>query len=104
MIREVTYYQAVCDACGYTNDEGEYAAWSSDGGALDDALASDWIELGNVLLCERHVGKGWCSTCEDDLNENGWTRGGGELIQTCSQGHLNTIHLNEWADRKEADQ
>lgn len=38
MIREVTYYQAVCDRCGKADDQGEYTAWGDRESALTVAL------------------------------------------------------------------
>ena len=55
MIREVTYYQAVCDRCGHVDDDPEFggcSAWSDADSARSVALESDWVEIDGKLVCE----------------------------------------------------
>jgi hypothetical protein len=52
MIKPVTYYQAVCDGCGYIDEDGDYAAWGDAVTAEQVALDSDWTKDENDrLLC-----------------------------------------------------
>jgi hypothetical protein len=41
-VKEITYYQAVCDRCGKVDDEGEYSAYSDPGYAIEVAQDGDW--------------------------------------------------------------
>lgn len=54
MIKEVTYYQVICDLCGANAGEAsDYSAWSNPGSAEEDAGFSDWhIEGGNHICSE----------------------------------------------------
>ena len=71
-IREVTYYQAVCDGCEKVHDYGEYAAWSCADGAFDAAIDCEWVKVGDSLLC------GTCQNCP----------GCGYLRSDLGEGHL----------------
>lgn len=122
MIAAVTYYQAVCDVCGYVDEDGEYSAYSDPDTARMTALDYAWAEIlvpsetnagldvytfrswdggapryeRSILLCQKHTGDGvlWCAICEEDLDERGWTlQGLTVLTQTCSEGHVSTISL-----------
>lgn len=60
MIREVTYYQFVCDfpGCEVTaQEDGEFSAWGEESAALDDAARNDWLEDrdGERLYCRGHT-------------------------------------------------
>lgn len=102
MIREVTYYQAVCDVCGAVDDGGEFSAFSDpDTARMGATDSSEWTELEvpvppgasgpgvyeyrlpgrpprrarSVLVCCSHSGDGiqWCARCDGDLDEAGWS-------------------------------
>lgn len=54
MIRQVPMYQAVCDACGSTDNEGGYWAWADPDQAAEVAIASEWQQFGTgsrTILC-----------------------------------------------------
>lgn len=53
MIRAVTMYQVVCDACGYVDNEGDYAAWSDIASAEEVAHASDWVLRDSKHYCPK---------------------------------------------------
>lgn len=102
MIREVTYYQAVCDVCGAVDDGGEFSAWADPDSARMSALdGDDWTEveaavlpgitgpavykisgdldqpprcIRSILICAEHHGDGveWCRDCDEDLPEDAW--------------------------------
>lgn len=102
MIREVTYYQAVCDVCGRVDDGREFSSWSDPDSARMSALdGDDWTEVEarcpdtetgghiyqvtpidgsqsyssrSILICPEHPGDGvqWCRDCDDDLAEDAW--------------------------------
>lgn len=51
-IKEVTYYQAVCDCCGAVDDGGDYSAHADEDAALESAIDSDdFKEVDGELLC-----------------------------------------------------
>lgn len=123
MIKEVTYYQAQCDVCGYIDAEGEFSAWMDPDQARMTAVDANWIEIEvqahstaegghiyivkregqapyrerSILICYAHDGAGihWCATCEDDLDESKWTLWptGNRISQTCQNRHENRIDL-----------
>ena len=81
-IREVTYYQAICDGCEKEHDGDDYSAWSCADGAREAAFESDWVQVQDRLLCgmcqncpscgylRQDLGEGYlvCEDCkEDDL-------------------------------------
>lgn len=44
MIREVTFYQVICDGCGASAHEAsDYDAWGTPDGALLEAEDFDWV-------------------------------------------------------------
>lgn len=44
MIREVTFYQVICDACGVSAHEAsDYDAWGTPDGALLEAEDFEWV-------------------------------------------------------------
>ena len=64
-IREVTYYQAVCDGpCGQVDDGGEWSAWSAPDGAKAAAEDAGWVTIGDKLVCPDCVR--WCTVCENE--------------------------------------
>lgn len=128
MIKEVMFYQAVCDICGNVDDGGEFSAWSTADDARMVAVEADWIEIQvrvptttprgsniyvvtrdghepflerSILICPSHAERhhrGWCSTCEEDIDESGWAfsfapNGGEAIVQRCRNGHPNAIDL-----------
>lgn len=104
LIKEVTYYQAVCDSCGLVDDQGEYTAWSERDHARLSAVEAEWLVLteanGNeFLVCElgcRGEGADWCKTCDDELRNDGWkVRIPGTISQLCPNEHLNTIKRHQ---------
>ncbi|MFI2561545.1 hypothetical protein [Nocardia farcinica] len=47
MIREVTFYQVICDGCGVSAHEAsDYDAWGTSDGALLEAEKYDWVTPG----------------------------------------------------------
>lgn len=62
-VREVTFYQVVCDRCGAIAQEGgEYAAWATRQAAVDEAhdamwLCGEWDEV-------EQAGH-WCDDCTE---------------------------------------
>ena len=122
-IREVTYYQAKCDMCGVVDNEGDYSAWADADSARMEATGSEWTEIEvtvsddvtgaavyrvsregqepfnqlSVLICRDHTGYGihWCATCEEDLDESGWTHIAQDdaIGNVCPEGHANFISL-----------
>ncbi|ALJ19556.1 hypothetical protein [Microbacterium sp. No. 7] len=126
MIKEAIYYQAQCDVCGTVDDGGTYSAYLEPDHARMAAVDSaEWTEIEvrvsddaeggeiytyapdgqapfkkrSILICQGHngAGIGWCSTCEDDLDEATWviTADGRTILQTCPNRHLNTVTLKE---------
>lgn len=67
MIKEVTYYQVICDCCGRdAQEDSEFSAWSDRETARIEPEASDWltnIGLDGIDLCDR------CQGDEDDQRE-----------------------------------
>lgn len=60
MIREVTYYQVICDGCGADAHEGsDYAAWSDIEGAEECAEFDGW----DVVHTEQSGRKHYCPDC-----------------------------------------
>lgn len=48
MIREVTYYQAICDGCGVSAHEAsDFDAWGEPVDALLEAEGVDWVTPGS---------------------------------------------------------
>lgn len=123
MIKEIVYYQAQCDVCGYVDAEGEFSAWADPDSARMAAVDAEWTEIEvlaashaegghvyivkregqtpyrerSILLCHDHHGDGidWCKTCEDDLDESNWALwpNGNRISQTCPNRHENRIDL-----------
>ena len=61
-VREVTYYQAVCDGCQKVADYHEFhefTAWSDEAGALESAFEMDWVNVSDRLHCPQ------CQNCPD---------------------------------------
>ena len=56
-VRPVTFYQVVCDRCGYVDDEGDYAAWADADQAQQVAADSEW------LVAEFPNQKHYCPEC-----------------------------------------
>lgn len=48
-IREVTFYQAVCDRCGSPHDDGEYSAWDDGSLAIEAAADYGWFGRTKVV-------------------------------------------------------
>ena len=70
MIREVTMYQAVCDACGNRDDESDYYAWADPGQAVDVALASSgWEEFDGPEPSSRILCCPGCIVYDEDADE-----------------------------------
>ena len=63
MIREVTMYQVVCDACGKTAHEGgDYSAWTDEASAYEDGILNDWLMTDDGDWC-------WgCAVVDDEGN------------------------------------
>jgi hypothetical protein len=67
VIKEVTYYQVICDKCGADAQEGsDYSAWADRETARIEPQASDWLtDVGpdSLDLCNR------CQGDEDDQRD-----------------------------------
>lgn len=52
MIKPVTMYSVICDRCGkiYGEDDG-IIAWTDEGTAKEQALESEWLEIGGKHYC-----------------------------------------------------
>ncbi|MFD3594300.1 hypothetical protein ACFWU5_16375 [Nocardia sp. NPDC058640] len=62
MIREVTYYQAICDKCGVSAHEGgDFSAWADATNALAEAEGCDWTAPGPASLTVD--GPHYCPDC-----------------------------------------
>lgn len=59
MIVTEIFYGVKCDRCGEMNDNGEYAFWNDESGAIENAYDSDWREI---------KGKHYCENCHE-VNE-----------------------------------
>ena len=54
MIRAVTMYQVLCDRCKATDTDSDFFAWVTADQAVDIAVESEWLAMG-----ERH----YCPAC-----------------------------------------
>jgi hypothetical protein len=67
MIKEVTYYQVICDKCGRdAQEDSDYSAWKDRDTARIEPEASDWLtDVGpdSLDLCDR------CQGDEDDQRD-----------------------------------
>ena len=54
MIKEVKMYSVVCDRCGksFIDDFNGIVAWLDEGTAKEQAMESEWIELGDKHYCQ----------------------------------------------------
>lgn len=123
MIKEVAYYQAQCDVCGYVDAEGEFSAWMTPEEARMTVIDAHWTEITvlapsyaegphsyirkrasqppnqerSILICREHDGAGIhrCKTCEDDLDESNWALwpSRNRISQTCPNRHENRVEL-----------
>ena len=61
MIKPVTMYSVVCDRCGksFVDEFNGIGAWLDEGTAKEQAMESEWIEIG-----DKHI----CPDCYDDRN------------------------------------
>lgn len=54
-LKEITMHTVICDRCGAdANEDGEFAAYTDPGHALDIATDSGWVE---------YLGKHYCEDC-----------------------------------------
>lgn len=89
MIKEVTYYQVICDGCGKDAQEGsDYSAWADRDTARIEPEASDWLTgVGpdDLDLCDR------CQGYEDEEREcsHDGLRSVGDKAWKCSDCGLN---------------
>lgn len=53
MIKTVTMYSVVCDRCGKTfiDEFNGIVAWLDEGTAKEQAMESEWAEIGNKHYC-----------------------------------------------------
>ncbi len=65
MIKPVTMYSVVCDRCGKTfiDEFNGIVAWLDEGTAKEQAMESEWIEIGNKHYCPD------CYEFDDELDE-----------------------------------
>lgn len=88
-IREVTYYEVVCDfeGCGTKTGDmgGDFSAFSDHGWALDDWINGDGYFHDGVTLCAEHAPMD-CDECEAPPGE--------EHADGCSRPRRQTV--SEW--------
>lgn len=55
MIKSVTMYSVVCDRCGKTfiDEFNGIGAWLDEGTAKEQAMESEWAEIGDKVSCSR---------------------------------------------------
>lgn len=87
MIKSVTMYSVVCDRCGKTFIEefNGIAAWLDEGTAKEQAMESEWAEIGDKHYCpdcyefddelDEYVPKKKGDKNEQKFNENGVNNG-----------------------------
>lgn len=65
MIKEVTMYSVVCDRCGkpFIDEFNGIVAWLDEGTAKEQAMESEWAEIGNKHYCPD------CYEFDDELDE-----------------------------------
>ena len=53
MIKLVTMYSVVCDRCGkqFIDEFNGIVAWLDEGTAKEQAIESEWVEIGNKYYC-----------------------------------------------------
>lgn len=65
MIKEVKMYSVVCDRCGksFIDKFNGIVAWLDEGTAKEQAMESEWIEIGDKHYCQD------CYEFDDELDE-----------------------------------
>lgn len=65
MIKEVKMYSVICDRCGkiFIDEFNCIAAWLDEGTAKEQAMESEWVEIGNKHYCPD------CYEFDDELDE-----------------------------------
>lgn len=65
MIKEVKMYSVVCDRCGksFIDEFNGIAAWLDEGTAKEQAMESEWAEIGDKHYCPD------CYEFDDELDE-----------------------------------
>lgn len=65
MIKPVTMYSVICDRCGKTfiDEFNGIVAWLDEGTAKEQAMESEWAEIGNKHYCPD------CYEFDDELDE-----------------------------------
>ena len=65
MIKPVTMYSVVCDRCGkqFVDDFNGIVAWLDEGTAKEQAMESEWEEIGDKHYCQD------CYEFDDELNK-----------------------------------
>ena len=65
MIKPVTMYSVVCDRCGkpLIDEFNGIGAWLGEGTAKEQAMESEWIEIGDKHYCPD------CYELDDELDE-----------------------------------
>lgn len=71
-LREVAYYEVVCDDCEVkTGDLGDYSAWSDHGHALDEWRNHEgWVGDDGETLCWKHAPR--CHICSEVQEPDGF--------------------------------
>lgn len=74
MIKPVTMYSVVCDRCGKTfiDEFNGIGAWLDEGTAKEQAMDSEWAEIGDKHYCPD------CYGFDDELDEYVPKKKGGE--------------------------
>lgn len=80
MIKPVTMYSVVCDRCGKTFIEefNGIVAWLDEGTAKEQAMESEWAEIGDKHYCPD------CYEYDDELDETEDR----EIVKDCLKGWL----------------
>lgn len=87
MIKPITMYSVVCDRCGksFIDEFNGIVAWLDEGTAKEQAMESEWIEIGDKHYCpdcyefdeklDEYVPKKKGDKNEYKFNENGVNNG-----------------------------
>jgi hypothetical protein len=78
-LKSAPYYWVECDNCGIRCDYDDYAAWSDDGQAIDEAVTRDWSHHGDRDHCP--ACPPLCETCREEAGEESADRD--DLCQSC---------------------